>query len=161
MYESGAGVYGCAARTGRSYRLGASARTVREGRVGPIALAGVDVAYGLSEFGVDTLSAQVVVRDLATGRELRTEPATTKRLGAEFFQSVAAVVVNPDGAVAWIGDGGSVISGSRSDVEVDKADAHGLALLDTGAGIDSRSLRLRGSTLEWRHNGRPRSAALL
>ncbi|HUE25796.1 MAG TPA: hypothetical protein VMP89_03410, partial [Solirubrobacteraceae bacterium] len=127
---------------------------------GPVALAGQDVAYGLTTFGVDTVTATVVVRNLADGKEIRNEPATTRPLGPEFFQSVASIVVRPDGAVAWIGEGGSVISGRTRDVEVDRADAHGLAKLDSGSGIEDRSLRLRGSTLTWRHDGRTRSASL-
>lgn len=161
VYQTAVNVYGCSSASRTSYLLGASGRSIREGRARPIDLAGFDVAYGHSDFGVDTVSAQVVVRSLRTGRQLRSEPATTRPLGAESFQSVASVVAKPDGAVAWIGEGGSVISGASSDVEVDRADAHGLAPLDSGSGIDTRSLRLRGSTVSWRHNARARSAALL
>ena len=118
------------------------------------------MAYGFTRFGIDTITATVVVRDLSDGKQLRTEPATTRPLGPEFFESVASIVVKPDGAVAWIGEGGSVISGGRSDIEVDKADAHGLALLDSGTGIADRSLRLHGSALTWRHGGHAHSASL-
>ena len=159
-YQSGSGVYGCSAAARRSYLLGASARSIREGRAGPIALAGSDVAYGYTRFGIDTVSAQVVVRDLASGKQLHSEPATSRPLGPEFFQSVATVVVKPDGAVAWIGDGGSIIAGRTRDIEVDRAEARGFALLESGAGIDARSLRLRGSTLTWRDGARTRSARL-
>jgi hypothetical protein len=160
VYQSGGDVYGCSTAGGRSYRLGAAARTIRQGRAGPIALAGVDVAYGLTEFGVDTVSAQVIVRNLRSGAQLRREPATTRALGVEFFQSVAAVVVKPDGAVAWIGQGGSVTHAGSGEIEVNRADAHGRALLDSGNGIDTRSLRLHGSTASWRHGGVTRSATL-
>lgn len=160
MYQWGGDVYGCSTTGPRSYRLGAAARTVREGSVGPVALAGVHVAYGLSQFGVDTVSAQVIVRNLGTGVRLRSESATTHALGVEFFQSVAAVVVKPDGAVAWIGQGGSIIHPGRREIEVNRADSRGQALLDSGTGIDVRSLRLRGSTVSWRHAGRVRSASL-
>lgn len=160
VYQSGGDVFGCSTAGGRSYRLGAAARSIRQGRAGPIALAGVDVAYGLTEFGVDTISAQVIVRNLRSGKQLRSEPATTRALGVEFFQSVAAVVVKPDGAVAWVGQGGSVIHPGGGEIEVDRSDARGRALLDSGAGIDVRSLRLRGSTTSWRHHGRIRSARL-
>jgi hypothetical protein len=42
--------------------------------VGPLALAGKDAAYGLTSFGIDTIAARVVVRDLADGRQLHTGP---------------------------------------------------------------------------------------
>jgi hypothetical protein len=159
VYQSGGNVYGCSALARHAYFLGADARSIRQGRAGPIALAGRAVAYGFTRFGVDTISATVIVRDLGDGRQLRSEPATTGPLRPEFTQLVASIVVKPDGAVAWIGEGGSVISGTRG-VEVDKADAHGLARLDSGGGIDVRSLRLAGSRLAWRHGGRSRSASL-
>jgi hypothetical protein len=160
VYESANNVYGCAIGGTRSYLLGASARSIREGRAGPIALAGVAVAYGYTVYGVDTLSTEVVVRSLRTGRELHRAPATTRPVGPEFFQAVAAIVVKPDGAVAWIGEAGSVISGRARQVEVDRADHRGVAMIDSGGGIDNRSLRLRGSTVTWRDHGRTRSARL-
>lgn len=128
--------------------------------MGPIALAGQDAAYGLASYGVDTVSASVIVRRLSDGEQLRSAPATRKPVGPEFMQSVAAVVVKPDGAVAWIGEGGSVISGRTRDIEVGRADARGVALLDSGTGIDARSLRLQGSSVTWRHSGQTRSASL-
>jgi hypothetical protein len=159
VYQSGGNVYGCSTASKRSYRLGASARSIREGRAGPIALAGTDVAYGYTQYGVDTVSAEVLVRDLSTGRQLRSEPATTAPARVEFVQSVDSVVVKADGAVAWIGESGSVISGPTN-TEVDRADARGLSMLDSGSGIDLRSLRLHGVTVTWRHDGRTRSASL-
>jgi hypothetical protein len=88
------------------------------------------------------------------------EPATARRLGVEFFESIVAVVVTPGGAVGWIAQGGSVIHAGHGVVEVSKADARGRALLDSGAGIDGRSLRLLGSTVSWRHGGRVETARL-
>jgi len=160
VYQSRGDVFGCSTTGTRSFRLGAAARTIHQGRAGPVALAGVDVAYGLTEFGVDTVSAQVIVRNLRSGAQLRREPATTHALGVEFFQSVAGVVVKPDGAVAWIGHGGSVIHAGSGETEVNRADARGRALLDSGNGIDAGSLRLHGSTVSWRHGAMTRSATL-
>lgn len=159
VYESGANVYGCATAAGRSFLLGASARTIREGRAGPFALAGTDVAYGYTRYGVDTVAAQVIVRDLASGRQVRSEPPTSQPPRVEFAQSIEAIVVKADGAVAWVGESGSVMSRSR-DVEVDRADRRGLARLDSGPGVEAGSLKLHGSTIRWRHGARERSAKL-
>jgi hypothetical protein len=127
--------------------------------VGPLALAGVTVAYGLSRFGVDTGTARVVVRRLTDGVVLREASATARVPGAESYQSVGALVVKPDGAVAWIGDGHSII-GRGSVVEVHRYDRRGQAELDHGSGIVSGSLRLHGSQLTWTNSGRLRSATL-
>jgi hypothetical protein len=158
VYLSNGQVYGCAIATGQSYRLGAGQRTLREDHVGVIAVAGRYAGYGLSSFGVDTVSAQVVVRDLANGQVPHAAPATSRVL-VESFQSIDSIVLKPDGAVAWISQVGSVISHGRY-LEVHRIDSRGQALLDSGAAIVSRSLRLRDSTVTWRDGWGARSASL-
>jgi hypothetical protein len=159
VYTTGGHVYGCATSTRRRYLLGASGRTIRGGRVGPVALAGVDVAYGVSRSGVDTGSAQVVVRRLTDGKVVHTAPATATVTEPESFQSISALVVKPDGAVAWIGESHSIV-GHGGLVEVDRFDRRGEAKLDGGVGIADTSLRLHRSQLSWRHSGRERSGTL-
>jgi hypothetical protein len=160
VYSLRGSVYGCSVKGRKSYRLGHASRSIREGRVGPVAVAGEDAAYGLTQYGVDTVSAGVIVRRLRDGKQLRGLAATSKALGPESFASVDSIVVNRTGAVAWIAQGGSVISGHPSDVEVDRADARGHSVLDSGAGIGGRSLRLRDSTISWRDGAATRSATL-
>jgi hypothetical protein len=159
VYVSSGHVYGCANSTHRRYLLGASARSIREGRAGPVVLAGVDVAYGLSRFGVDTGSTQVMVRRLTDGKLLHGAPATSSVAGPESYQSVSALVLKPDGAVAWIGQSNS-IGGRGHGVEVHRFDTRGQSVLDRGSGIGPSSLRLRGSVLSWTNSGRRRSATL-
>ena len=125
----------------------------------PVAVAGGLAAYGLERCGVDTGTGSVQVQRLSDGKVLHAAPATVALLGPESYRSVAAVVVRPDGAVAWIGTGVSIIRHSQ-DVEVHKLDRDGSRTLDRGAGIDARSLRLRGSRITWRHGGRTLSAML-
>jgi hypothetical protein len=162
VYTSGGSIYGCANRgRGTSYLLGQGPQT-RPGqdRVGKLALAGVEVGYGRSRMGVDTVSAEVVVRRLDNGRTVHEVSATTAPVGPEFFQSVDALVVKPDGAVAWIATGGSIIR-HNSKTEVDRIDRRGPFGLDSGTAIDKQSLRLRRSELSWRSGGATRSATLL
>jgi hypothetical protein len=160
IYSLHGEVYGCARRGHGSYRLGSTGRMLREPRVGPVALAGVDAAYGQSTSGVDTTTASVIVRRLSDGRQLQRQPAASRTVGPEFVQSVASIVVKPDGAVAWIATASSIIRRGSSDVEVDRIDARGRGLLDSGAAIDQRSLRLAGSRLTWRHGQSARAATL-
>jgi hypothetical protein len=160
VYSLRGAVYGCSVKGRKSYRLGNASRSIREGRVGSVAVAGQDAAYGLTQYGVDTVSASVIVRRLSDGTRLRDLAATSRPLGPESFESVDSIVVKRTGAVAWIAEGGSVISGHASDVEVDRADERGHSLLDSGAGIDGRSLRLRDSTISWRHAAATRTATL-
>jgi hypothetical protein len=128
--------------------------------VGPIALAGKNVAYGYTTYGVDTVSAQVIVRRLSDGRQLRSAPATHGGLAPESLQSVDAIVVKPDGAVAWITGATSLIAHGANATEVARDDARGSSVLDSGSGIDVRSLRLHRSSLSWRDGSRMRFATL-
>jgi hypothetical protein len=151
-------VYGCSALRRRSFRLGHAERVFAESRVGPVAVAGEVAAYGLTDFGVDTVRASVVVRRLTDGAQLN-EFAATHAVGAESFQSIGSVVVRPDGAVAWIGSLRSII-GHRSATEVHEATTSGDRVLDSGPGIAATSLRLRDGTLSWVNGGVTRHAAL-
>lgn len=160
VYVSSGHVYGCAHSTSRRYLLGASARSIREGRAAPVVLAGVDVGYGLSTFGVDTGSTQVVVRRLTDGKLLHRAPATSSVAGPESYQSVTAIVLKPAGAVAWIGQSSSIVGRGHGVVELHRFGGRGQSVLDRGSGIANTSLRLRGSVLSWTHAGRPRSATL-
>jgi hypothetical protein len=158
VYSVGQVVYGCAARGGRAFRLGASMRTLREGRAGPIALAGTVAAYGLTQFGVDTVRTEVVVRRLTDGATLANLPAS-RAVGVESFQSVGSIVVKADGAVAWIGSDRSIIA-HRAQIEVHAAHGSSDSLLDAGPDIAPASLRLDGSTLTWQVGGATRHATL-
>jgi hypothetical protein len=159
VYSLNQVVYGCSVQRGRSLRLGHASRSITESRVGPVAVAGDVAAYGLSRFGVDTVSSAVEVRRLTDGAVLHDLSAASS-VGPEFFQSVGSVVVKTDGAVAWVGSASSIISRGRAVVQVRAADSSGERTLDSGRGIDSGSLRLRGSTLSWRDAGVTRHATL-
>jgi hypothetical protein len=152
-------VYGCAFGHRRTYLLGASARSIREDRVSTIAVAKTVAGYATTRFGVDTVSSAVVVRDLRSGRQLRALPASTS-IRVESFQVVESLVVKSDGAVAWISEVSSIIGRGSAQLEVQRADAGGHAVLESGRSIRTRSLRLRGSTLTWRDGSGTRSATL-
>lgn len=159
VYSVNQVVYGCSTQRGKTFRLGHATRSIMESRVGPVAVAGNDAAYGLSNFGVDTVRTSVEVRRLTDGAVLRDLPATTG-VGPEFFQSVGSIAVRSDGAVAWIGSVGSIIGHGRDVIQVRAADASGERKLDSGHGIDASSLRLHGSTLTWRRGGVTRHGTL-
>ncbi len=159
VYSRRGAVYGCAQGGPRSYRLGAAARSLSEGRAGPIALAGVEAAYGLTSYGVDTVTAEVVVRRLSDGRVMRRHAAITGSVGAESAEQVAEIVVKPDGSVAWIANDSSIPSSGHTASEVEKSDRGPGTLLDKEpSGL--HELRLTGSHLTWRYRSATRSATL-
>lgn len=158
MYSVGQAVYGCAAGGGRSIRLGDTTRSLKQGRAGPVAVAGTVAAYGYARFGVDTVTTEVIVRRLTDGATLAELPAS-QVVGPESFQSVGSIAAKPDGAVAWIASDTSIL-GHRTRTEVHAARGSSDSLLDSGPGIAPASLRLNGSTLSWRNMGTTRHASL-
>jgi hypothetical protein len=160
VYSRNGRVYGCARSGSKSYRLGTTSNSFDEGRAGPVVLAGTDAAYGLTFYGVDTVTAEVLVRRLTDGHVERQHSAINQPVGAEYFESVDDVVVKRNGSVAWIADATWIGSGGRRVVEVDKSDQTPRSLLDSRTSIDRQSLRLNGSRLSWR-DGSGRHAAPL
>ncbi|HEY2160750.1 MAG TPA: hypothetical protein VGH24_05540 [Solirubrobacteraceae bacterium] len=160
IYQSNRTVYGCAGRGGHGYRLGVTQTCINADRVGPVTLSGAVAAYGVQRCGVDTGTAQVVVRRLTDGKVLHASPAVSRVPGAESYATVATVVVKRDGSTAWIGGAHSIVRRGSSVTEVRRFDTHGQTLLDHGAGIAVGSLRLHGSRLSWTHAHSSRSANL-
>ena len=152
-------VYGCAGNGGHPYRLGFSRRCPLSTCVGRIVLAGPLVAYEEQDFGVDTVGAGIDVRDLRDGKLRVQDPAVSNVPGPESFAGVEAIVLRRDGAVAWIGEVSSV--GHPNTVyEVHRVDSTGQTLLDSGAKINAKSLRLHGATITWSDGGHTHSATL-
>jgi hypothetical protein len=158
VYASRGAAFGCAGDGGRSIRLGKTSNCIGSDRVGPVAVAGEIAAYASERCGIDTGFTQVLVRNLRTGKRLSASPAVTVP-GPESFPSVDSLVARPDGAAAWIAEASS-LGNHLKNVELRRIDARGQSLLDSGPAIAPRSLHLRGSTLTWRHGGKPRSSSL-
>jgi hypothetical protein len=158
VYSRGRSVYGCATGGGH-YRLGGSGRCVSSHVVEAVAITGRLTAYALSSCGVDMSTTQVIVRSLATGQQLSSNPAVTSTTGPESVQTVSAVVVSPSGRAAWIGASHSILS-RRQTSQVLARTASGLQVLDSGSGIGRASLRLKGTRLVWQHDSQARSATL-
>jgi hypothetical protein len=153
VYSLNGKVYGCAGP--KQYLLGRASLCIGSARVGPVVIAGRLAAYGLERCGVDTGFTEVIVRSLADGRQRSSAAAITGPLRPESYESVGSLVLRPDGAVAWIADGRSIVGGPAR-IEVHK----GMALLDTGGGIALGSLKLHGSKLTWKHGPKTRTASL-
>jgi hypothetical protein len=160
VYSQNKHVYGCAASDQKSFRLGQASGNLDRRRVGPLALSGVDAAYGLTTSGVDTISADVVVRRLTDGKVLHRQNAISGKLSAEFYEAVDAVVVKRDGSVAWTANGGSILSGKPPRRQVNRIDKSGYDLLDSHRNIRLHSLKLSGSKLTWRDGSATQSATL-
>jgi hypothetical protein len=162
VYLQGGNVYGCARAGDHNYRLGSASNSMSEGRAGPVALAGVDVAYGLTYYGVDTISADVIVQSLTNGAVLRRVDSWSGSVAPEYFQTVDDIVVKRDGSVAWIATEGSIISSNTTSTEVEKSDkSSSHALLGKSTRIRKHSLRLHRSEVTWLVGSNQKDAAAL
>lgn len=161
VYSLGHSVYGCTTTGRRPHRLaGAGVEAcLRAAEIGAISLAGAVAAYALRTCGIDTGSAEVVVRSLDSGRQLSVHAAIVSTTGAESFQTVGSIVLEPGGPVAWIASSSSIATHRRSTEVVAVTGKH-MRVLDSGSGIDIRSLDRAGSTVTWLHGGARRSARL-
>jgi hypothetical protein len=155
VYSLHGSVYSCDARTGRRMRLGSATVCVATSRVDKATLAGALAAYGVETCGVDTGGAEVVVRRLSDGKQLKRYPAATTGFSPESYQSVSSIVVRGDGAVAWISVVRSII-GRGTHVAVYRNGS----VLDSTPGIAAGSLRLHGSTLSWTRGSTTPTATL-
>jgi hypothetical protein len=129
-------------------------------RVSTFRLAGHDVAFVANDDGPGRSPATVIVIDLRARETISAHPATGRDSRPNRSDQVTSLVVRHDGAVAWIAFT-RVRSAGSGEREVDAARARRQARrLDSGGGIASRSLRLHGRQLSWRHNGHRRGARL-
>jgi hypothetical protein len=151
--------YGCLFSSGRSWSLSPKSRFTR---LDPetVVLRAPWVAYSEATNAVDNAVAAIFVRNLRTGRVAQRHPAVTEVSGPENFSSVAQIVLNDTGAVAWIGEENSITAGGLLLRQVEIGDSAGFSVADQGAGIEPRSLELHGSTLSWIDSGTVRSALL-
>jgi len=157
-------VFGCVRGATRRYGLGMTGGASEEGGAGLrlITLVGHVVAweeYSFNGPGEPERSKNVIfVRDLLDGRLLHRLPTGPSTAPNEIGVGPAVrLVVKGDGAVVWI-TGGTVEGIKRSVIHV--ADRSGVRVVGSGTGIDRGSLRLKGSMLSWRQNGKQFSAVL-
>lgn len=152
---------GCAYGSSRSYYIGSKSECPGPGGcggTGRLALAGTMLAEEDDYVTETEAKWWITVRNLRNGRVLHSVPTGTsgnpKLIGTGF---AAAIVVKPDGAVAWITEYPGEVG---KEYEVHALDSTGERLLATGTNIDPSALALAGSTLYWTQGGKPYSTTL-
>jgi hypothetical protein len=162
VYASRGVAYGCSSVSGgRSFKLGLAGGVAGPTNVDKVSIVGTVSAYESYEFGIDCSAAKIAVTRLSDGKLLRSAPAINAAVLCPGGDAVNSLVVKADGSVAWIGTGGPVLGpASQAVTEVHKLDRTGAHLLARAADIVPASLRLRGSKLTWKRDGRTYSATL-
>jgi hypothetical protein len=159
IYSQGTQLYGCLGA--RRTRLGSLRGTVPSPatRIALYALSSRYAGIDKVDMGVDTLSSIVALIDLRTGARIATAPATTPKQRPESFITVTAMVVDPNGTLAWIGER-SAIGVPQPTFEIHALNAARDRLLASSAKIAPKSLRRHGETLSWNNDGHTKTATL-
>jgi hypothetical protein len=160
VYVWSGNVYGCAAGSDRSYLLGSTnICAFMHNRVGLVRVTDGIAAYTLETCLTDSGWTTVNVRRLTDGKFLRVHQATTTAVVVMGEESVGSLVLKADGAAAWIATADSI--GPHTFVrQLAWLDNRGFNVLDSGRALAARSLKLRGSTISWRHGNTVRTARL-
>ena len=150
-------IYGCARSRHRSYVLGEPPLFSSSGGGGmrDETLAGTMVAYEeitaneLPE-GEGTATYLVLVRNLQNGRWVhRAFTGVARESRYKGVGPLTALVLKPDGSVAWIASVAGLSGYVPAEYEVHALDKSGSRLLASGTEIDPHSLALKGSALSW------------
>jgi hypothetical protein len=141
--------FACAYAAGHPYALGPKPEFSPSGGGGieREILAGHMVAYEDFAVGEYNKHWDVVVRNLWTGKVLRTVPSQGG--------FVLALVMKANGSAAWI----VATEGDAGTYSVVVSDTTGTHVVATGS-IEPKSLAVAGNTLYWTESGRPMSALL-
>jgi hypothetical protein len=105
----------------------------------------------------------VIVEDLRSGRVLRRVPtgiANRPVRGLIGSGPATQILVDAQGAIAWIVETASPTGGRPAQFEVHAAGQGGTRTLAAGADISPRSLALVGDTLYWTQDGKASSTTL-
>ena len=159
VYALGKSVYACAPGHGAPYRIGGSGPCNGSTHIGPVAVAGTIAAYGATQCGVDTGSATIVVRDVASRHQLAVLASYSGPAHVESYQWIGSVVANRSGAAAWIVRESSIVAHSAT-IEVVRRAGSSTQVVASGSKISPSSLQLHGSTISWTNAGVRHTAPL-
>lgn len=167
-YTSFMAYVGCIRGHRRAFVLGGTPVGSSSGAAGSrlYTLAGPFVAWERSESMTgESGHAEwvVIVEDLRSGRVLRRVPtgvANPPVRGLVGSGPATQIVVDAQGASAWIVEAASRTGGRPAQFEVHEASQGGTRTLASGADISPRSLALVGGTLYWTQGGKASSVTL-
>ena len=143
--------YGCLFSRGRPFTLGEDEEGQPDSDLRLFRLAGPYAAFAQDECPMGC-GFSVGAVDLRNGRTVRSSPAGVPGPGSPYGGAASDLVLKPTSSLAWISAG--------NPTRVFALDSLGSRQLDSGAGIDPRSLELNGSTVTWVKAGASRSGAL-
>jgi len=155
-------VYGCRRSADRAYVLGIRGECQNNDEIDGVVVAGNQAALNVQTCSLTSSQSRVLLVSLRTGRvSFASNPLSTAPRIDSGYDAIRGMAVTAEGAIAWIGVG--VERGVVVAAEVRRR-ARGSStravLLDSGTGIDPRSLQRRDSRVTWRSGAAERSAAM-
>ena len=155
-------VFGCRRSADRAYAIGdAGGECQNYDLVDGAVVAGNFVALNVRTCSLYGSSSTVKLVNLRDGR-VRFASAPLSTVGPDTsYDAIRGMAVTAAGRLAWLGV--RVAGGAVVEAEVHRrvrGTSGASVVLDSGTGIDPRSLRRAGSLLRWRHDGTPRSARI-
>ncbi len=162
VFRARGAVFGCRRTANRAYGIGhGGAECQNSDLIDSAVVAGNVAALNVRTCSLTNSSSSVHLVNLRDGRgRFRSAPLST--VGPESsYDAIRGMAVTAAGRLAWIGvrvSGGDVVAVEVRRRRPDFSDQS--VVLDSGTGIDPRSLRRAGSMLRWRHDAIARSAAV-
>ncbi len=155
-------VFGCRRTANRAYAIGhGGAECQNSDLIDSAVVAGNVVALNVRTCSLTNSSSSVHLVNLRDGRgRFASAPLSTP--GSESgYDAIRGMAVTAAGRLAWIGvrvARGVIVAAEVRRRRPEFSDRS--VVLDSGTGIDPRSLRRAGSRVRWRHDGAARSAAM-
>ena len=162
VFEARDAVFGCRRTANRAYEIGhGGAECQNNDLIDTAVVAGNFAALNVRSCSLYDSESSVALVNLRDGR-VRFRSAALSTPGSDSStEAIRGMAVTPAGRLAWLGV--RLARGVIVEAEVNRrvrgtgADS---VVLDSGTGIDPRSLRRVGSMLRWRNAGVARSASI-
>ncbi len=164
VFRARGAVFGCRRTANRAYGIGhGGAECQNSDLIDSAVVAGNFVALNVRSCSLTNQSSSVNLVNLRDGRgRFRSVPLSTAGSDAS-YDAIRGMAVTAAGRLAWIGvrvsgRGRAIVAAEVRRRRPDFSDQS--VVLDSGTGIDPRSLRRVGSMLRWRSAGVARSESM-
>ena len=155
-------VFGCRRDADRAFAIGdANGECQNYDDIDGAVVSGNFVALNVHTCSLDSSQSAVKLLNLRDGRVRFASLPLATNSPPTAYDAIRGMVLTATGRLAWIGvrvERGAVVA-AQVRRRLPRSQ-RGSAVLDSGTGIDPRSLRRRGSEIRWRNAGVARSAAI-
>ena len=162
LFRARGAVFGCRGSANRAYGIGhAGAECQNSDLIDSAVVAGNFVALNVRTCSLTNQSSSVNLVNLRDGRgRFRSVPLSTAGSDAS-YDAIRGMTLTAAGRLVWIGvrvSRNAIVAAEVRRRRPDFSDQS--VVLESGTGIDPRSLRRVGSMLRWRSAGSTRSASI-